>query len=129
MQVLIDSLELTIWGRQYSLPVIYDSLSDGVILESQKKAIENFTKHVEWIDLSKNIVEEYCREDVMDDDENEKKDNIFSYIKPERLYVKREIEHPRVAIMCQYRYDPEHGLAVVYSQDGKVTVGIQDIII
>lgn len=126
---MIDILELTIWGREYSLPVIYDSLSDGVISDSQIKAVENFKKHLEWIDSSKSVVEEYCKEDVMDDDENEKKDNIFSYIKPERLYVKRESELPRVALMCRYRYDPEHGLAVVYSQDGKVTVGIQDIII
>jgi hypothetical protein len=126
---MIDILELTIWGREYSLPVIYDSLSDGVISDSQIKAVENFKKHLEWIDSSKSVVEEYCKEDVMDDDENEKKDNIFSYIKPERLYVKRESELPRVALMCRYRYDPEHGLAIVYSQDGKVTVGIQDIII
>ena len=31
--------------------------------------------------------------------------------------------------MCKYRYDPEHGLAVVFSHEGKVSVGIQDIIL
>ena len=62
------------------------------------------------------------------DNENNRKDNIFSYIKPEYLFVKRE-DHPRVALMCKYRYDMEHGLAVVFAADGGITVGTQDIIL
>ena len=31
--------------------------------------------------------------------------------------------------MCKYRYDEEHGLAVVFYSEGKVTVGDQDIIL
>ena len=60
---------------------------------------------------------------------NIKKDNIFSYIKPDYLFVKRDDECPRVALMCKYRYEPENGLAIVYSSDGKAKVGIQDIIL
>ena len=65
----------------------------------------------------------------MNDDENPIKDNIFSYIKPECLFVKRDKESSRIAMMCKYRYDLEHGLAVVFSSDGEVTVGMQDIIL
>ena len=126
---MIDKISLTIWGRDFSLPIIYDCLSDGVISDAQRKAIDVFSNNLNWIEKSKNRVMEYCHEAVIDDDENEQKDNIFSYIKPERLYVKREREHPRVAIMCKYKYDPEHGLAVVFSHEGEITVGIQDIII
>ena len=126
---MIEVLNVAIWGREFSLPIVYDSLSDGVITEVQMKAVDNLAKHLEWIEMSKIKVEEYCRNAVMEDDENQKKDNPFSYIKPERLYVKRTKEHPRVAIMCKYRYDPEHGLAIVFSSDGKVAVGIQDIIL
>ena len=31
--------------------------------------------------------------------------------------------------MCKYRYDEEHGLAVVFDSERKVTVGDQDIIL
>ena len=82
----------------------------------------------EWVDKAKKYVEEYCREDVEHDDENQKKDNIFSYVKPVDIFVKGE-DKPRIAIMCKYRYDPEHGLAVVFDSEGNITVGIQDIII
>lgn len=127
--ILIETLRLKIWGRDFSLPLVYDTLSDGVVAEKQMQAFENFKKHLEWIDASKAKVEEYCEADVLDDDNNQKKDNIFSYIKPESIYVDRKKEYPQVAIMCKYKYDPEHGLAVVFEAGGKVIVGIQDIIL
>ena len=126
---MIEFLSLTIWGRLFSLPVVYDCLSDGIASEEQIKTVDDFIRQVDRIDDSKSKVEEYCKDAVMEDVENSKKDNIFSYIKPEAVFVKRDKEHPRIAIMCKYRYDEEHGLAIVFGQDGSITVGIQDIII
>jgi hypothetical protein len=65
----------------------------------------------------------------MEDKGNQKKDNIFSYVKPEYLFVEHDNETPRIALMCKCRYELEHGLAVVFSTDGDVDVGIQDIIL
>ena len=126
---MIDSLEIIIWGRSFQLPVEYDCYEGEDVTKSQLQALRRFISHTEWIEQSKSIVEDYCREQVMSDEENTKKDNIFSYIKPECLFVKRDKESPRIAMMCKYRYDLEHGLAVVFSSDGEVTVGMQDIIL
>ena len=125
---MTKTLELTIWGREFTLPIEYDCYKGEKVTKEQMYALNNFSVHEDWIEASKVRIEEYCREQVLDDD-NQKKDNIFSYIKPDYILVKRENENPRVAMMCKYRYDPEHGLAVVYSVDGEVTVGIQDIIL
>ena len=126
---MIESLEVSIWKREFTLPVEYDCYEGEEVTKAQIQAIKQFKSHSEWIEKSRSIVEDYCREQVMSDDGNEKKDNIFSYIKPECLFVKRDKEKPRIAIMCKYRYDLEHGLAVVFSSDGEVTVGMQDIIL
>lgn len=126
---MIESLELSIWGRSFTLPVEYDCYEGEEVTRAQNQALKRLKSHTEWIEQSKSIVEEYCREQVMNDDENAKKDNIFSYIKPECLFVKRDKENPRIAMICKYRYDLEHGLAVVFSSDGEVTVGMQDIIL
>ncbi|MBR5683298.1 MAG: hypothetical protein IKW96_08475 [Ruminococcus sp.] len=126
---MIESLETTIWGRKFTLPVEYDCYEGEEVTKAQIQALKNFRSHTEWIEKSRSIVEKYCREQVMSDEENTKKDNIFSYIKPECLFVKRDKESPRIAMMCKYRYDLEHGLAVVFSSDGEVTVGMQDIIL
>jgi len=126
---LIESLEVSIWGRSFELPVEYDCYEDEEVTKAQIQAIKRFKSHTEWIEQSKSVVEDYCIKQVMSDDENAKKDNIFSYLKPECLFVKRDKENSRIAMMCKYRYDLEHGLAVVFSSDGEVTVGIQDIIL
>ena len=126
---MTKTLELTIWGREFTLPVEYDCYKGEKITEEQKAAVKNFVEHKNWIETSKSRVEEYCRERVLEDEENQKKDNIFSYIKPDYLVIKRDAENPRVAMMCKYRYEPEHGLVIVYSSDGEAKVGIQDTIL
>ena len=124
-----ELLEIIIWGKKFNLPIEYDCYEGEEVTTDQLQAVLEFKSHTEWLKKSKINVEEYCRAQVINDDENTKRDNIFSYIKPEYLYVKREEGKPRVAIMCNYRYDMEHGLAIVFNHDGKVTVGIQDIIL
>lgn len=126
---MIKTLTINIWNREFTLPIEYDCYKGEKITKEQMLAVEEFASHEEWIEASKENVEAFCKEQVLEDDKNQKKDNIFSYIKPDYLLVKRDISNPRVAIMCKYRYDPEHGLAVVFSHDGEVIVGIQDIIL
>lgn len=126
---MTNILKLTIWGREFSLPVEYDCYEGETVTKEQMAALKGFSFHQNRIDDAKKSVEKYCREKVLEDDENQKKDNVFSYIKPEYLFVKRDKNFPRVAIMCKYRYDPEHGLAIVFTHDGKTIVGIQDIVL
>ncbi len=111
------------------MTVEYDCYSGESVTKEQEMALKEFSLHPEWIANAKNALEDYCKERVSEDDENSKKDNVFSYIKPDYLFIKRDKDHPRVAIMCKYRYDPEHGLAIVFSHEGEVTVGLQDIIL
>ena len=126
---MIETLKLNIWDREFTLPIEYDCYRGEQITKEQEAAVKKFAEHKDWIEASKSKIEEFCKERVLEDEENLKKNNIFSYIKPDYLFIKRDAENPRVAMMCKYRYDPEHGLAIVFSADGKVIVGIQDIIL
>ncbi len=126
---LTDVMELSIWGRDFSLPVKYDCYEGETITEEQNASLRNFVDHPVWLEKAKKKVESYCKDRVLQDDENDKKDNVFSYIKPEYLFVKREDINPRILLMCKYRYDLEHGLAIVFSKNGKIIVGSQDIIL
>ena len=126
---MIESIDLMIWGREFTLPIDYNCYDGETETDEQFKALERLLNHKDWIDEAKSRVEAYCKDDVMDDEENNKKDNIFSYIKPECIFIKHEDFNPRIAIMCKYRYDLEHGLSIVFSTDGQITVDIQDIIL
>ncbi|MBQ2794298.1 MAG: hypothetical protein IJF05_06355 [Clostridia bacterium] len=126
---MINTLDITIWSRAFSLPVEYDCYEGETVTREQIEAIQRFIKHMEWLEQAKKSVEKFCKDQVKRDKENDKKDNIFSYVKPEYVFVKRDEKQPRVALMCKYRYDLEHGLAIVFSSDGKISVGSQDIIL
>ena len=126
---MTDTLNAILWGREFFLPVVYESYEGEKASREQLSALEDFSKHDDWIAKARMEIESLCREQVMGDDDNTKKDNIFSYIKPEAILVKREKKNPRIALICKYRYEPEHGLAVVFTHEGKITVGIQDIIL
>lgn len=126
---MTDSVNISVWGRIFSLPVVFDCYEGETITQGQYNALESFLSHKEWIEEAKQLVEAYCLEAVSEDIENEKKENIFSYIIPEAIFIKRDFELPRIALMCSYRYDPEHGLALVFTQDGTCAVGSQDIIL
>ena len=122
-------MELSIWNRSFSLEIEYDCYTGESVTDEQKKAVNDFVSHPEWVVGAKTIVEDFCKEKVMLDAGNNRKENIFSYIKPDYLYVKHDNVYPRVAIMCKYRYDPEHGIAIVFSHKGEITVCVQDEIL
>lgn len=125
---MIKSANMYIWGREFTVPVDYNCYPGETLLPEQTDAIKTFLENPEWLEQAKILVEQFCEEQLMEDCENTKKDNIFSYIKPQGIFVKRE-KNPRIALMCKYRYDIEHGIAIVFSVTGEATVGPQDIIL
>lgn len=87
---MINNLNIEIWGRNYDLRVEYDCYDNETVTDAQLRAVEGLSAHPELISVSKEQVEDFCREQVQQDFENNKKDNVFSYIKPEYLFVKHE---------------------------------------
>lgn len=126
---MIDELKMQLWGRCVALPIEYNCYGGREVTNEQIEAVQRFISHPEWIERSRSKVEAYCQYIVQNDAEIEKKSNIFEYIKPDCLFVKRDKKNPRIALMCDYRYDVEHGIAIVFSSDGQITVGTQDIIL
>lgn len=56
----------------------------------------------------------------------EKIDIIFRFVVPESIFVKRD---GRIALMCRYKFDIDHGIAIVFKDNNIVDVGQQDIIL
>ena len=130
---MIKKIKINIWNRGFELPIEYDCFSNEKVTDSQINALNVFLKDKALLDKAKISIEDYCKKDLDEDKENKNKDNknkdnIFTYIIPHYIYVKRD-EKPRVALMCKYKYDMEHGLAVVFHSNGKIEVGLQDIIL
>ena len=48
---------------------------------------------------------------------------------PKYLYIVRSEAKRVVSIMCNYRFDPENGIAVVFEDEKFSKIGKQDIIL
>lgn len=126
---MIKKVRIEVWERTFDLSVEFDCYPGEYVTKEQLDALEKFISNPQWLVYAKKEVEKHCKNQVLLDNANPKKDNVFSYIKPETIFIKRDKTKPRVALMCKYRYDPEHGLAVIFDSKGNVTVGMQDIIL
>ena len=126
---MIKKINVTIWGRDFQLDVMSNFYESDELSPKQIDSFNHFISNLNWIEKSKMEVEKYCKFDVENDEANNKKNNIFSYVKPKCIFIEDNVEIPRVALLLHYRYDPEHGLAVVFDSEGNITVGIQDIVI
>ena len=56
---MIDSIKISIWGRDFILPILYNCYSGEKVTESQVKALNMFVQNDGLIEKSKKYVEDY----------------------------------------------------------------------
>lgn len=120
---------MTIWERQYDLPVVFDCFDNEEVLPIQKQALEAFLKAENTIQESKKQLEKYILNDEYAEIEGNSIDNIFKYVIPTDLYIPRTLETRTVALLCDYRFDEEHGIAIVFENEQFKEIGEQDIVL
>lgn len=125
-----ESIKLNIWGRTLELEVDFDCFEGEKITSIQRDTYNEFKDNADQIlPNAYSMIKEYCEKNysslITDNFEN-----IFKYVKPKQLYIKRSVTEKKIAgLLCNFKFDNEHGLAV-YIENGEVTkVGPQDIIL
>ena len=124
----MNKQEIVIWGRELSLDIIYDCYPDEDVLDVQKEALQCILAMPTVIEESRNDVKSYIQKNNADLIGGVI-DNIFNYVKLKALFIPRNKEHRIVTILCDYKFDPEHGIAIVFENEKLKSVGIQDIIL
>ena len=72
-------------------------------------------------------LKKYCAENSDGIVEVQDIDNIFKYVVPAYVFVVRDEEHRTVALICYYKFDPEHGLAMLFENEELKEIGEEDI--
>jgi hypothetical protein len=124
----MNKCKIMIWEREFELSVTYECYPGETVLDNQTEALAIFSAMASAIEESKKDVESY----IMNENPTEvgkSIDNIFKYVMPVGIFVPRNIKSRSVAIMCNYKFDPEHGLAIVFENELFKAVGTQDIIL
>ncbi len=120
--------KLLIWNREFDLRVVFDSY-DEEVLPIQERALEAFLKAENTIQESKKQLEKYILNDEYAEIEGNSIDNIFKYVIPTDIYIPRTPETRTVALLCDYRFDEEHGIAIVFENEQFKEIGEQDIVL
>ena len=117
--------KMTIWGRDFDIKIIYDAFTGEEILDEQKMAFEAFIAESEKLLSDPGDVAQFCikqnRKEI-----GETVTNIFKYVIPTSLLVKRDKKKRVVALLCDYRFDEEHGLALIFENERFVRIAPQD---
>lgn len=113
----MNKANIQIGDRKFELEINYDCFEGEEVLPMQEEAVK---KICTGNYLSIKILEEvkkYCKNRNADKFNQETIPDIFRFVKPVSLYIKRNKEKRIVAVMCDYVYDMEHGLAIVFENE------------
>lgn len=121
--------KMTIWGRDFELDVCMECYPGETVLDSQESALTALLKADNGIENAKKQVEEYVIANNKRSFPDGEMDNIFRYVIPVSIFVPHNKKCSLAAILCNYRFDMEHGLAIVFENGAFRSVGSQDSIL
>lgn len=118
---------LNIWGREFELNVVYECYPGEEVLDSQKAT----TKWLDEGDLFMSALDhvKYYVIKTAPTQIDSPIENIFKYVMPKSIFVPHSKNAPKLALMCNYKFDAEHGIAIVFENGNYKEVGEQDIIL
>lgn len=126
----MNKQKMKIWGRSFELDIVFDCYEDEQVLPVQEEALERFLQNPQLPDEAKKAVEEYCLKRNSEEIGKQVIDNIFKYVMPQSVYIQRTSDNSRVVgLMCAYKFDAEHGIAVVFKNEKFDKTGSQDLIL
>lgn len=120
---------MMIWGREFKLDVVFDCYTGETVLPIQEEALAKFLQKPGLLDSVKTEVEAYCLKTAPEEIPGGRIENIFRYVIPKEIFVKRKEDKRVLAVMCNYRFNFENGLAVVFSNEQFSDIGTQNIIL
>lgn len=119
-----------IWGREMTLPVVFDCYEGEKVLPYQRAALRWFLEDLVPLNAALPEVEKYCRAVDREKFGDRPVEDIFRYVMPQQFFVKRTGDDDRVVgLLCAYRFDTENGLAVVFRNEILEQVGTQNIVL
>lgn len=124
----MNKINMNIWGREFELPVMIKQFKGKEITDTQKDAIDEFESCEKIVNSVKTDVEHYVLENGLRETGVNEVDNIFKYVIPKSVLVPKTKERV-VAIMCNYKFDMEHGIAIIFENENLKNIGPQDLIL
>lgn len=124
----MNKINTEIWGREFELPVIIKQFKGKEITDTQKEAVHCLEQNLNIFNSAIDEVEKYIIDNGLKENGIDEVDNIFKYVIPKSISVPKSKKRV-FALMCNFKFDMEHGLAVIFEDEKFKEVGSQDLIL
>ena len=124
----MSKVKITIWGREFELPVIVKQFKGKDVTEIQEDAGDQLERNMVIFDSAESEIEKYILKNGLKENGISEVDNIFKYVMPKSISVPKAKKRV-VALMCNYKFDMEHGIAVIFEDEKFKKVGPQDLVL
>ena len=124
----MSKVKTTIWGREFELPVIVKQFKGKDVTEIQEDAVDQLERNMVIFYFAESEVEQYILKNGLKENGISEVDNIFKYVMPKSISVPKAKKRV-VALMCNYKFDMEHGIAVIFEDEKFKKVGPQDLVL
>ncbi len=124
----MNKINTEIWGREFELPVIIKQFKGKEITDTQKEAVDCLEQNLNIFNSAIDEVEKYIIDNGLKENGIDEVDNIFKYVIPKSISVPKSKKRV-FALMCNFKFDMEHGLAVIFEDEKFKKVGSQDLIL
>ena len=122
----MNKISLSIWDREFTLDIIYQNYPGEEITDIQRQTVDRIPSVDFSLALEK--VKEYIFKSNPDE-VSQGITNIFKFVMPKRILVDRSNNSRVFGIICNYKFDIEHGIVIVYEDEQLKEVGSEDIIL
>lgn len=120
------NLKVNLWGRDFDLNGVMQCYPGEEPTQTQTEAWNKFISNANLSEETKKTVEKYVLKHGLSDTGVSEVDNIFKYVIPKSIIIPRS-KRLVVAIMCNFKFDPEQGIAILFENGEFKEVGPQDI--
>jgi hypothetical protein len=126
----IKSIDLVVWGTVSNLPIEFSSSVAPNYLSVAEESVRQFANNSSAItEGTRTAVESYIKKTAFAIGISTP-GFLTDCVKPHMLLVRVDDDGcVSIALLCGFKYDPEHDIAIVFRNQELVEVGSQDIVV
>lgn len=119
--------EVLIWDRKVNIRIDYDLYDGETATEEQEQRLDEFINNIHLLS-DKKAISDYCLKNNNKEIGNSV-DNIFKYVVPTSILIPQSEKNKRIILLCDYKFDIEHGIAIVFENNSFKEIVPQDEIL
>lgn len=116
--------EVVIWGRKINIRIDYDLYDNETATDEQEQRLEKFINNAHLLS-DKTAISDYCIKNNSKEIGNSI-NNIFKYVVPSSILIPQSEKNKRIILLCNYKFDIEHGIAIVFENNSFSKIVKQD---